>query len=81
VQELKETLAYPHFDFGNSFCTAFSDFTALFAFLIVICIAAPRHCGWSLRHSGSDAAELSHAPAWRNGHGRSLLVTIIKLSL
>jgi len=21
VQELNETLAYPHFDFGNSFCT------------------------------------------------------------
>ena len=24
VQELKETSAYPHFDFGNSFCTVFT---------------------------------------------------------
>ena len=39
MQELKETLAYPHFDFGNSFCTGFHDFTVLFAFLTVIRVA------------------------------------------
>ena len=39
VPELKETLTYPHFDFGNSFCTNFHDFTALFTFLTVIRIA------------------------------------------
>jgi hypothetical protein len=46
VQELKETLAYPHFDFGSSFCTVFHDFTAPFAFLTLIRIAVQQVDFW-----------------------------------
>ena len=53
VQELKETLTSLHLDFDKSFCTVFRNFTALFASLTVIQVAAQEvYILHSLQHTG-----------------------------
>ncbi len=50
VQELKETLAYLHFDFGNSFCAVFRNWTAFFAFLPLIRVAVKKYTFGTVYH-------------------------------
>jgi hypothetical protein len=66
VQELKGTLAYPHVDFGNSYCTVVHHFTALFALLTSIRVAVQQGHFWHWRRLpalhrllGSESAPLS----------------------